>query len=458
MNMFFSPCASTPVRTFARIGLLALLACAAPAQAQLGGARLNLPGLSGLPGVGRLPLQPTLDSALNAVPLQQLRLTTVRDLLRKHSDVIEADPNGEPVRRAELLLVSPTPEVVQAALALGFVLLRDDNLPELDLRQVVLRVPPGQTTARALALLRQAQPTLEVDYNHIYTASGMAEPQAQSAAAVSSGATTAAVHTPALRVGLVDGGVEAQHAALRGTAIRPWGCQDKPNPSEHGTAVASLMLVPGTALYAADVYCGQPAGGAVEDVARALAWMARERVPVVNISLVGPANRLLERSVQALLKKGHLVVAAVGNDGPAAAPLYPASYVGVVGVTGVSASQRVLPEAAQGQQVMFAALGVQRRAAQLGGGTASVRGTSFAAPRVAAVLAQQLSEPDVAAAQAAVARLAATAKDLVRPGAIPSMAGAWWTWTSPDPAGCALLQLCPTTQGIKRLRASLSCL
>ena len=420
MNMFFSPCASTPVRTFARIGVLALLALATHAQAQLGGTRLNLPGLSNLPGVGRLPLQSTLDGTLNAVPLQQLRLATVRDLLRKHSDVIEADPNGEPVRRAELLLVSPSPEVVQAALALGFGLLREENLPELDLRQVVLRVPPGQSTARALALLRQAQPSLEVDYNHIYTASGAAEGDAGQANAVaprpSSAPALRPAPTTAQRVGLVDSGVDAQHAALRGTALNTWGCQDKPNPSEHGTAVASLMLVPGTALYAADVYCGQPVGGAAEDVARALAWMVRQQVPVINISLVGPANRLLERSVQALLKKGHLVVAAVGNDGPAAAPLYPAAYAGVVGVTGVSTSQRVLPEAAQGPQVMFAALGVQRRAAHLGGGTASVRGTSFAAPRVAALLAQQLLQPDPAAAQAAVARLAATAQDLGAPG------------------------------------------
>ncbi len=414
MNMFFT--------SRACLGCVLMCVLSIPAQAQLGGPRLNLPGLSNLPGLGRLPLQPALDGAMSAVPLQQLRLTTVRDLLRKHSDLIEADPHGEPVRRAELVLVSPAPEVVQAAQALGFVVLREENLPELDLRQVVLRVPPGQTTARALVALRQTQPSVDADYNHIYTASGMAEPDTVRASAVlapRAGSNPAPAPTTALRVGLVDSGVEAQHAALRGTTVRPWGCQGKSNPSEHGTAVASLMRVSGAALYAADVYCGQPAGGAAEDVASALAWMARERVPVINISLVGPANRLLERSVQALVRKGHLVVAAVGNDGPAAPPLYPASYAGVVGVTGVSGSQRVLPEAAQGPQVMFAALGVQRDAAQMGGGTTSVRGTSFASPRVAAVLSQQLPEPDVAAAQAAVARLAATAKDLGAVGRDP---------------------------------------
>lgn len=422
MTMFFSPCAGTPVRTFARIGALALWMGAASVQAQLGGARLNLPGLSSLPGFGRLPLQSALDSARSAVPLQQLRLATVRDLLRQHSDVLEADPNGEPVRRSELVLVSPAPEVVKAAQALGFVVLREQDLPELDLHQVVLQVPPGQTTARALALLRQTYPALEADFNHLYTASGVAAPEprmAVPAAGPPPPPPSPPVPAHPLHVGLVDSGVEVLHAALHGTAVHLWGCQGKPVPGEHGTAVASLLLLPGASLYAADIYCGQPAGGAAEDVAAALAWMVRAQVPVVNISLVGPANRLLERSVQALIRKGHLVVAAVGNDGPAAPPLYPASYPGVVGVTGVSTSQRVLPEAAQGPQVMFAAPGVQRHAARLGGGTISMRGTSFAAPRVTAVLAQQLPQPDVVAAQAAVARLATTALDLGAPGRDP---------------------------------------
>ena len=227
-------------------------------------------------------------------------------------------------------------------------------------------------------------------------------------------------------MGLIDGGLDAQHPAFKRTEVHLWGCQGAPVPSVHGTAVASLLVgqagaspAPGAVLYAADIYCGQPAGGAAEDVAVALAWMARERVAVVNVSLVGPANRVLERSVQALIRKGYVVVAAVGNDGPAAPPLYPASYAGVVGVTGVTRAQRVLPEAAQGPQVMFAAPGAQLSAAQMGGGYGNVRGTSFAAPRVAALLAQQMQQPDVAAAQAAIARLVATALDLGAPGRDP---------------------------------------
>lgn len=121
----------------------------------------------------------------------------------------------------------------------------------------------------------------------------------------------------------------------------------------------------------------------------------------------------------ALVKRGHLLVAAVGNDGPGALPLYPAAYAGVVGVTGVNASRRVLPEAAQGPQVMWSAPGAEMAVARSGGGYGVARGTSFAAPLVAGLLAAELREPDVAGAAAAVERLAAAAVDLGAPGRDP---------------------------------------
>ena len=116
--------------------------------------------------------------------------------------------------------------------------------------------------------------------------------------------------------------------------------------------------------------------------------------------------------MNALLARGHVLVAAVGNDGPAAPPLYPAAYDGVVGVTAVDAQRRVLIEAERGPQVMFAALGADIKAANLDHGLTGVRGTSFAAPTVAALLAAPLPAPDKDAARAAIAELAKQAIDL----------------------------------------------
>ena len=403
------------------LSLLIAAAFALPAQAQLRLPQLpQLPGVSRLPGVvDRVLPQPLPELLSSTTRLLDQRLTNVRDLLRRHPNLIEADPAGELIRRQELLLVSPSEAALAVATGLGLTPLRDEDWPELGLREVVLRVPPGLDTAEALARLRAAQPELQADFNHLYSRSGDVAAGAAAAPAPQHGA---------IRVGLIDGGVDRSHAALRGAAGGSFGCNGSPVPSEHGTAVASLLVgrdrgFAGAAtraqLFAADVYCDKPDGGSAEEVVRALAWMARERVAVVNVSLVGPQNRLLEQGVAALVKRGHLLVAAVGNDGPAAPPLYPAAYAGVVGVTAVNPSRRVLPEAAQGPQVMLSAPGAEMAVARSGGGYGVARGTSFAAPLVAGLLAMELREPDAALAAAAVERLAAAAVDLGAPGRDP---------------------------------------
>ena len=416
--------------------LFCLLLPASGAQAQL-----RLPGGIGL---SRLPM--TVDPLLRApaqalstverlreeVPLQDLRRSTARALLRRHRDEVEADPAGEPVRRGQLLLWSPRAETLEAAGALGYALLSDQRLEGLDERRVSLRPPRGMALAEALQRLRALDAALEVDFNHLYQRSGDVGGPATAPApapAAAAAASAALGSGPARRVGLVDSGVDSRHPALRAASLRAWGCEDGRKPSAHGTAVASLLVgresgfagsAPEATLYAADIYCGSDTGGGVDGIVQALAWLARERVAVINISLVGPPNRVLERAVATLLARGHVLVAAVGNDGPAAPPLYPAAYPGVVGVTGVNSARAVLPEAARGPQVVFAAPGADLAAALAGGRSYSaVRGTSFAAPLVAGLLAVGLDAPDPVGAAAAVAALAGRATDLGAPGRDP---------------------------------------
>jgi subtilisin family serine protease len=145
--------------------------------------------------------------------------------------------------------------------------------------------------------------------------------------------------------------------------------------------------------------------------------MARDRVAVINVSLVGPRNKLMERVVKTLVSRGHLIVAAVGNDGPAAPPLYPASYDGVIGVTAVDEKHHVLIEACRGKQVDFAAQGADLQAAAGAPNVyVPVRGTSFAAPIIAMMLAADLQAPDPSQAQAALAKWKGVANDLGKPG------------------------------------------
>jgi subtilisin family serine protease len=198
-------------------------------------------------------------------------------------------------------------------------------------------------------------------------------------------------------IGLVDTGVAAGHPALAGSRIVQQGfATGGPTPGEHGTAIASLIsgeavgyrgVAPRSTLYVADVYGSGPGGGSASAVAEAIDWLVQKRTPVINISLVGPANPLLETAIDAAVDKGAVVVAAVGNDGPFSPPLYPAAYRNVVAVTGVDRRDTILAEAVRSTPVAFAAPGADILAARLGGGFAEVRGTSFAAPIVAAELA-----------------------------------------------------------------------
>jgi subtilisin family serine protease len=358
---------------------------------------------------------------LDPSELADARLIRVRELLRAHREVIEADPRGAPILRSELLAFSPTEDTLAQARAAGFSIARERTLQGLDARIVVLRAPAGMSTRAALKKLRSLDPQGAYDFNHVYTESGVVQPGPAGTTAEGIGAGGAA----RARIGLIDGGVDLGHRVFQGADITTHGCSGSPVVSTHGTAVASLMVgksekfhgaAPGAALYAADVYCGVSTGGAVDAIADALAWLARERVPIINVSLVGPANVSLENLVRLMVARGHLIVAAVGNDGPAAPALYPAAYPGVIGVTAVDARQRVLLEAVRGAQVDFAAPGADIAAAGTTDVYAAVRGTSFASPIVAGLLVAEIHEPDQGAAERAFATLARLAIDRGAPG------------------------------------------
>lgn len=403
----------------------------------------GLLGSGGLPAqveLPRLPDKGLIDELLDQVEgeverlprdadrrLGSARRQLISQLVRHNRVELERDPRGEPIVRGEVVAFSPSQEALAAARQEGFSVVRERALEGLAVRVVVLRAPEGISTRRALRRLQRLDPDGSYDFNHLYlpVAAGPAG-SATEQAAVRAGLGDDALHeSPGIRVGLVDGGVAADHPALREATIRMYGCDGEAVPSTHGTAVASLLVgrddqfrgaAPGGVLYAADIYCGRVTGGAVDAFAEALAWLAREGVAVINTSIVGPSNRILEGVVRTLVERGHLIVTAVGNDGPAARPLYPAAYAGTVGITGVNARRRVLPDAGRGPHVDFAAPGADMLAAAMDGAYAEVRGTSYATPLAAGLLAAALEHPDVDAAHAALASLVASAIDLGRKG------------------------------------------
>ncbi|HYD27264.1 S8 family serine peptidase [Brevundimonas sp.] len=392
---------------------LALMAAAAPARAQIG-LPGGMPGLPSLPGglPERLPVDPDRlqDDLRGRVDRTLQAPSRLRDLIRNSDGALEADPNGWPVVRAEIVAVDPSPAGRRAALDAGFSVVREESLEGLDIAVLVLAPPRGLSLRRAVERLRRLDPEGAYEFNHVHSPAGAlaAAPAPSPAIALP---TTA--QGGGARLGLIDTGVDAGHPALAGATVRQRGFAGAERPGGHGTAVASLLAgragafsgaAPGATLFVADVYGGSPAGGSSTGVAQALAWMVQNEVPVVNVSLVGPRNALVEAAVRRATGRGVIIVAAAGNDGPAAPPLYPASYPGVVGVTAVNARGRVLPEAARGPQVDFAAPGADMAAAGPGQGYVSVRGASFAAPLVAGLLARRQGRGDPVQALAAEAR------------------------------------------------------
>lgn len=296
-----------------------------------------------------------------------------------------------PAVRGEVIAVDPAPEALAAAQAAGFVHRGEEVVEGLDLRAVTLSVPRGWPVDRALARLRRIAPRTQFAANHLHSPSGAA---ADSAIGTTAGGDAASNAAP---VGIIDGGV-ASHPALRGPIRQRGFVAGAPAPSAHGTAVASLIAgqgairgaAPGAPLVVADIYGRDPAGGNAAALVRALGWMAQQRVSVVAVSLVGPPNPFVARAVAQAQARGMFIVAAVGNDGPAAPPAYPASYAAVIAVTAVDGRGRVLPEAGRALHLDYASPGADMGAARPVGDIGRVRGTSYAVPLVAGRLAHHV--------------------------------------------------------------------
>lgn len=363
--------------------LLALGAVVAgtPALAQIGLPRISLPVLS----TPTLPLNDALKTAREAVGETAQRLLTVRieridRLLKRFPDLVELDAHGDPARRGELLLIGAAPAELRAAQDAGFVLSGTDRMDSLEITVSRLSIPRGLSLAQGEALLRKAAPQAEVAADTLHFQSGAPPLRALAAAPSTNGP---AITTP---VGIVDGAPAQSVGSVRGFA------RGAPLASHHGSAVAALLAGAGVSdIRVADIYGTDPAGGNALALVRALDWLIGGGAKVISISLAGPANPAVGKAISAAQRKGAVIVAAVGNDGPAAPPAYPASYPDVVAVTAVDGRTRPLIEAGRAIHLDYAAPGADIFVLDKAGKRTRVRGTSYAVPLVSARTAAALA-------------------------------------------------------------------
>ena len=150
-----------------------------------------------------------------------------------------------------------------------------------------------------------------------------------------------------VKVAVVDSGVDAFHPDLAGrVTLRRNFVDDAPDPAEaHGTAVAGIIgarsgngvgiagVAPGAqimALRACWETGGRPARCNSLTLGKAINYALENDARIINLSLAGPPDRLLQGLLQAALARGVVVVGAADPQIPDGG--FPASLAGVIGV------------------------------------------------------------------------------------------------------------------------------
>lgn len=333
-------------------------------------------------------------------------------------EAFERDDEGAAVRAGEVVVSALPPDALDRLLRAGFRVIERKTLVALGAEITRLGAPSGLSTRAAMQRVRAEAPGATIDFDHYYglgLASGQ-RPRKLKGAHIASPAAPSG-----FSVGVLDTAV-ATHPAIASARVVAWpkgareGLPTIGKAARHGTAVASILVAQGArTVYSANIFRGTPDRPftSIDVVADALEWLVSTDAPVINMSIAGPRNAILDQIVAAATARGRIIVAAAGNAGPAAPPVYPAALTPVVAVTAVDKDRRIYRYANRGPYVDFAAPGVNVTAADAVGGFSRFTGTSFAAPAVAASLARCRTRQSAAACTAS---LQASARDLGTPG------------------------------------------
>lgn len=346
--------------------------------------------------VQQMPVDPAA-SRLADIPVQDV-VSSLPALISAPGRVprfIQQD--GWTVVENEWVVIVPTSEAARVQ-SLAIDVVEQTELLSRDAFLFVFKVRDDSAdAATAEDLVREFGGEL-IDRNHVFRAAQGAD---QRGAAI---VETYPGRGQGGRLGLIDTDVDESHSMLSNLQIAEadFVTIGDTRPRDHGTSVASIMarqIEPQRGeLFAASAFYRTETGatGATSaSLVKAIDWLVANQVRVINFSLTGPPNRTLETMVEFALAEGITIVAAVGNDGPAARPLYPAAYDGVVGVTAVDQAGTPYRWANRGDYVDVAAIGVGVEVALPGNRKTLDSGTSYAAPVVSAYLAMQVEPSSV---------------------------------------------------------------
>jgi len=325
----------------------------------------------------------------------------------------------------ELLVISWTnDEADQLALQLKPLGLRIKRREKLDALGIIINtvsVPSSQPLPDTLLQLKNAMPDLWVDYNHWFRLLNSSNPKTWFFDAMAwtkahrycVGLNASAEkqknnQSQFFKVGLIDTGIaeidSLPQAQIKRKSFLVAG--QKMPPPDHGTAIASLLLgeglvssnglLPRIEIYSAKVFKYDKNKGAqttAELIIRALNWMAAEKIRVVNLSLGGKKNILIELAINKLSSEGVSVVAAVGKDKKNQA-FYPAQNPQVIAVDAIDVAGKPLNKASKKAPLKKDVLapGVDLWLMDASGRYRYQTGSSFAAPIISGLLALAIAQ------------------------------------------------------------------
>jgi hypothetical protein len=328
---------------------------------------------------------------------------------------VERNTRGGDRERAEVLLIGPG-NVADAVRGAGYSVVSEQRLESVQQSLLRVRVRDNESIEQAINTLRQRVPEVRAAPNHVFRP--MSEPPV--AGKVAAAPAVAPANLAAARIGIIDTGADTTLAPLRGVvqATRAFASGGYA-PRAHGSAVAQLASAQGASVAVGDVFgvdSKQRLVAPADSIAAAIDWMLSGNLRVINISIEGPRNEVLEFVIDAALSRGTVIVAAVGNGGPSAPPGYPAAYPGVVAVTALDEKGLVYRRAGRGKQVQFAARGSFPGTGAPVISAEPVSGTSFAAPLVAAEIERRWRANPSATREQVLESLRVDAVDLGTPG------------------------------------------
>jgi len=329
---------------------------------------------------------------------------------------VERNERGGDRERAEVLLIGPG-NVADAARGAGYSVVSEQRLDTLQQSLVRVRVRDNETIEQAIITLRQRVPEVRAAPNHVFRPMASAPMGKLADAPAPPGLPS---DLAAALIGIIDTGADTTLAPLRDVVRAARGfASGGYAPRAHGSVVAQLASAQGAGVAVGDVFgvdAKQRLVAPADSIAVAIDWLLSGNLRVINISIEGPRNEVLEFVLDAALARGTAIVAAVGNGGPAAPPGFPAAHPGVIAVTALDEKGQIYKRAGRGKQVQFAARGSFPGTGAPVISAEAVSGTSFAAPLVAAEIERRWRENPQATREQLLDAMRSDALDLGEKG------------------------------------------